>query len=64
MDYTLESCTHQLQFAWTHFIFVVISVLQLDELKPKAWKGGQDLMVLKLEREREILYILFIYNMC
>ena len=27
---------------------VIINVRQLDELKQKAWKGGQDLMVLHL----------------
>ena len=38
---TLASCTQEM----ANSIGVVISVLQLHELKPKAWKGGQDLVV-------------------
>ena len=43
-DHTQASFAQQL----TYFIFVAVSVLQLEELKPKAWKGAQDLMVLHL----------------
>ena len=41
---TLASCTQETAKS----IGIVISVLKPDELKSKAWKGGQDLVVLHL----------------